>query len=191
VHHEELSKNIRISFKGITKLVLDKDIKKALNKHFKDYLADTETYLDTQKIERDAIWDGMHGIITNITNKQPRELISKYRNLWKIEEAFRVNKHNLKMRPIYHWNPKRIHAHIAMCYMAFAVLKLIQYKVALTQPRYSVMDVIETMLSVQSSIHVHKKTKDKYKMPGSMSYEASALYKAFGVHRDLDASIYQ
>ena len=64
-------------------------------------------------------------------------------------------------------------------------------KLALTQSKFSVIDVIETMLSVQSSIHVHKKTKDKYKLPGSMSYEASALYRAFGVKRELDASIYQ
>ena len=190
--HEELSKNLaNITNKLVAICYSDKDLKKILNHYFKDYLPDTSTYLDQNKIEVDTIWDGMHGIITNIKDKEPQELISKYRNLWRIEDAFRINKHNLKMRPIYHWNSKRIHAHIAMCYMAFAVLKLIQYKVALTQPRYSVIDVLETMLSVQSSIHVHKKTKDKYKMPGSMSYEASALYRAFGVHRNLDASIYQ
>jgi transposase len=191
VKHEALSKDIDINNGLITKSISDKEIKKALNKHFKDYLPDFSTYLDQAKINADAIWDGMHGIITNIKDKEPQELISKYRNLWKIEDAFRINKHNLKMRPIYHWSSKRIHTHIALCYMGFAVLKLIQYKVALTQPRYSVIDVLETMLSVQSSIHVHKKTKDKYKMPGSMSYEASALYRAFGVQRNLDASVYQ
>lgn len=189
--NEELSKGITINKQLVDKSISEKEIKKALNKQFKDYLPDVNTYVDENKINADSIWDGMHGIITNIKNKEPRELISKYHNLWRIEEAFRINKHNLKMRPIYHWSPRRIHSHIAMCYMAFAVLKLIQYKVALTQPKYSVIDVLETMLSVQSSIHVHKTTKDKYKLPGSMSYEASALYKAFGVRRSLDASIYQ
>lgn len=189
-YHEELSKKININKQLIDKTISTRDIKKEFDKHFKDYLPAINTDVDQNKIQDDAIWDGMHGIITNIKNKEPRELISKYQSLWRIEEAFRINKHNLKMRPIYHWNIKRIHSHIAMCYMAFAVLKLIQYKVRLTQPRFSVIDVLETMLSVQSSIHVHKKTKDKYKLPGSMSYEASALYRAFGVHRNLDASIY-
>jgi len=192
--NEELSTHIetnKLNKQLVDKAITDKEAKKILNRIFKDYLPDVSTYIDENKISTDSIWDGMHGIITNIKDKEPRELISKYHNLWRIEEAFRINKHNLKMRPIYHWSPNRIHSHIAMCYMAFAVLKLIQYKVALTQPKYSVIDVLETMLSVQSSIHAHKKTKDKYKLPGSMSYEASALYKAFGVHRDLDASIYQ
>jgi transposase len=189
--YEELGKTIGINKQLVDGSISAKEIKKVLNRQFKDYLPNVSTYVDENKIHADSIWDGMHGIVTNIKNKEPHELINKYHNLWRIEEAFRINKHNLKMRPVYHWAPQRIHAHIAMCYMAFAVLKLIQYKVALTQPKYSVIDVIETMLSVQSSIHVHKKTKDKYKLPGSMSYKASALYKAFGVHRDLDASIYQ
>lgn len=184
-YHDPLSKGISGKLD-----VNEKAVKRILNKVFKDYVVDASTYIDNSKISEDELWDGMHGVITNIRDKSPAEIISKYRNLWHIEEAFRINKHNLKMRPIYHWQPKRIQTHIAMCYMTFAVLKLIQYKVALTQNRYSVIDVIETMLSVQSSIHIHKKTKDKYKMPGSMSHEASALYKAFGIHRSLDASVY-
>lgn len=184
-YHKELSKAVS------GKLHMDiKTAKRNLNKIFKDYIMDAASYIDNKKVARDEIWDGMHGVITNIKDKPANEIISKYRNLWHIEEAFRINKHNLKMRPIYHWSAKRIHAHIAICYMAFAVLKLIQYKVSLTQPRYSIINILETMLSVQSSIHVHKKTKDKYKIPGNMSHEASALYKAFGVHRSLDASIY-
>ena len=188
--HDELTKKLDITSEAIRKSSTSQEVKKILRKCFIDYLPDASTFIDENKINSDAIWDGMHGIITNIKDKSTHELLNKYHNLWRIEEAFRINKHNLKMRPIYHWNIKRIHAHIAMCYMSFAVLKLIQYKVELTQPKYSVIDIIKTMLSVQSSIHVHKTTKDKYKLPSSMSYEASALYKAFGVHRDLDASIY-
>lgn len=148
------------------------------------------TSLDALKIAQDEMWDGMHGVITNVTTATAFELLDKYHSLWHIEEAFRINKHNLKMRPIYHWTPKRIEAHVALCYMAFAVLKLIQYKVELTQIRYSVQDVLDVMVSVQASIHVHKITKDKYRIPGGMSHNASCLYKAFNLERSLDASIY-
>jgi transposase len=184
--HEGLTKAI----KGKINNYDIKSTKRNLNRIFKDYTIDAVSYVDHSKVTKDELWDGMHGVVTNIKNKSSSEIITKYRNLWRIEEAFRINKHNLKMRPIYHWNSKRIHAHIAICYMAFAILKLIQYKVALTQPRYSIANIMETMISVQSSIHVHKKTKDKYKIPGNMSHEASALYKAFGIHRSLDASIH-
>ena len=149
-----------------------------------------ETSLDINKIAKDEMWDGMHGIITNIHDKHAKELLAKYHSLWHIEEAFRINKHNLKMRPIYHWTEKRIESHVALCYMAFAVLKLIQYKVELTQIRYSVQDVLDVMISVQASIHIHKKTRDRYRLPSSMSHNASCVYRAFDIKRSLDASIY-
>lgn len=148
------------------------------------------TTLDETKITHDAMWDGLHGIITNIHDKHAKELLDKYHSLWHIEEAFRINKHDLKMRPIYHWTQKRIESHIAICYMAFAVLKYMQYKVELTQIKFSVQDVLDVLLKVQASIHVHKKTGDRYKLPSSMSNNARYIYKAFNVERSLDASIY-
>lgn len=151
---------------------------------------DEKITLDWDKIAKDQQWDGMHGIVTNIQDVQAKELIMRYGNLWRIEEAFRINKHNLRMRPIYHHKPERVKTHIALCYMTFTVLKLIQYQTQLTQPRYSIDNIIETMLSVQSSIHTHKVTKDQYRMPGAMSHEATALYRAFGVKRSQDAEIY-
>ena len=54
----------------------------------------------------------------------------KYSNLWRIEEAFRINKHNLRMRPIYHFKVKRVKTHIALCYMTFTILKLIQTEIS-------------------------------------------------------------
>lgn len=152
--------------------------------------ADEKISLDLDKISHDAEWDGMHGIVTNIVNAKTSDLIRRYSNLWRIEEAFRINKHNLRMRPIYHYKPERIKSHIALCYMTFAVLKLIQYQTQLTQPRHTIDNIIETMLSVQASIYTHKVTKDQYRIPGRMSNDASSLYQAFGVKRSMDAEVY-
>jgi transposase len=149
------------------------------------------TVIDDNKIIQEAMWDGMHGIITNIKDKSAKELLAKYHSLWHIEEAFRINKTDLKMRPIYHWTAKRIESHIAICYMTFALLKYIQYKVEITQIKYSVQDVLEVLLKIQSTIFIHKVTKDRYRMPSSMSNNAKCIYKAFDVERSLDASIYQ
>jgi len=149
-----------------------------------------KSHLDQNKINNDAMWDGMHGVITNVQDDSIATILNQYSNLWKIEEAFRINKHNLGMRPIYHFKKKRIESHIAICYMAFTVLKFIQYQTQLTQPRYTIDNILETMLSVQSSIYTHKVTKDQYKIPGSTSNEARVLYQAFGIKRNQDASIY-
>lgn len=145
--------------------------------------------LDDHKIAKAEEWDGLHGIITNISDDSPQSLIARYARLWVIEESFRINKHTLEMRPIFHWVPPRIHAHIAICYMAFSILKHLQYRVNLTQ-KISVNEILDELLNVQASIYVHKKTKDKYRIPGYLTHKARKIYKTFSLERSLDATVY-
>jgi transposase len=162
------------------------------NQGVKQFITRDETALislDENKIAVAQEWDGLHGIITNIEHDSPQSLIARYARLWVIEESFRINKHTLEMRPIFHWVPPRIHAHIAICYMTFSVLKQLQYRVNLTQ-KISINEILDELLNVQASIHIHKKTKDKYRLPGYFSNKARKIYKTFGVERSLDAAIY-
>ena len=145
--------------------------------------------LDEDKIEIAAQWDGLHGIITNIRDDTPASLIFRYARLWVIEESFRVNKHTLEMRPIYHWATPRIHAHIAICYMTFTVLRHLQYRVNLTQ-KISIDTILDELMNVQASIYRHKRTKDRYRVPGAYSNNARKIYKTFELERSLDATIY-
>ncbi|WP_342278584.1 IS1634 family transposase [Candidatus Tisiphia endosymbiont of Myopa tessellatipennis] len=148
-----------------------------------------KSYIDAEKIEQNALWDGMHGVITNDQTITPHEAIAKYARLWVIEEQFRINKHNLQMRPIFHWTKQRIEAHIAVCYMSFAVLKTIEYKVALTQ-KISVTNIVELLISVQASILRHTKTGDFYRLPSAIKNEARKIYKTFNIKRSDHAEIY-
>ena len=175
----------------------------------------SDNYLDQEKIEADAMWDGFHGVITNIkpaeqrhkdiegqnkeankeetkqANKEENKedlgyILSQYHRLVKIEDCFRVNKTTLKMRPIYHFKPERIHAHIAICYMAFAVVRQLEYRVKLLK-KLSIASIIEELNSVQSSIYVHKVTGDKYRVPGCFSNDARKIYDSINLTRCIDA----
>ena len=145
--------------------------------------------LDLQKVEDASLWDGLHGIITNIPDQTPESLIVRYSNLWKIEESFRINKCTLKMRPMFHWVPRRIHTHIALCYMTFSILRHVEYRVNLMQ-KVSINIILDTLLNTQASIYIHKKTKDRYRVPGNFSNDARKIYKAFGLERLLNAEIF-
>lgn len=173
-----------IGIKGSTKKLISNSGVKKYTK-----TKDTITEIDECKIEEDALWDGLHGVITNNRKITPLEAILKYSRLWVIEESFRINKHNLKMRPIYHYTPKRIKSHIAICYMSFAILRNIEYKVSLTQ-KISPKRIVELLLGVQTSILQHKVTKDLYKLPGLFKKEARKIYKTFNIKRKPDAQIY-
>ena len=78
-----------------------------------------ELDVDMGKMEEESKWDGLHGVVTD-SKDAPLKILTMYRQLWRIEEAFRVNKHDLRMRPVYHWSEERVRAHILVCYLAFS-----------------------------------------------------------------------
>jgi len=51
------------------------------------------------------------------------EIINNYGHLWKIEKAFRISKHDLRIRPIYHRLHRRIEAHICIAFVSYKVYK--------------------------------------------------------------------
>ena len=75
--------------------------------------------LNQQAIEREAIKDGFFGVITNVQNKSAKDLVSYYKDLWKVEDAFGELKGTLKARPIFHWTDKRIMGHLVMCFISY------------------------------------------------------------------------
>ena len=188
------AKNRQLIVDKITKLIAkDSDGNKLIsNKGIKKYtksINKSRVILDEAKIDADRAWDGMHGVITNIIDKPAIEILSRYARLWVIEESFRINKHTLKMRPIYHWKKERIEAHIAICYMSFSVLRHLQYQVKLTQ-KVSVDDILQELMNVQASIYIHKDTGDCYRVPGHVTHNANKIYRAFGLTRSSDATVY-
>lgn len=154
------------------------------NQGVKKYTSSDEskTVLDQDKIERDARWDGLHGIITNIKEESATSLLARYARLWKIEESFRINKHTLSMRPIFHFKPERIKTHIAICYMSFSILRYMEYVAKLTQ-KISLDVLLEELMNVQASVYRHIPTGRLYKLPGKFTHVAGRIYKAFEIER--------
>jgi transposase len=74
--------------------------------------------INEKAIEEDAEWDGFHGIaVSNSSKLSVVEALARYRDLWHVEEAFRVAKCTFRTRPIFHWAPHRIKAHVLLCFM--------------------------------------------------------------------------
>ena len=68
----------------------------------------------------------------------PEEALGHYKGLWQIEETFRISKHDLQIRHIYHWSPRRIEAHIAICYMALVLVRHLEYRVKVQYKKLSI-----------------------------------------------------
>lgn len=78
--------------------------------------------INAEKITEDAQWDGLKGYLTN-TDLTAEAVYEQYHDLWVIERAYRITKGTLEMRPIFHFSPKRIEAHVCICFVAYKVYK--------------------------------------------------------------------
>lgn len=76
--------------------------------------------IDMEAFEKDSEWDGLKGYVTN-TILSDAEVIGNYHNLWFIERAFRMNKTDLRIRPMYHRLRNRIEGHICICFCAYVL----------------------------------------------------------------------
>jgi transposase len=107
--------------------------------------------IDKEKFEADTQWDGLKGYITNSTLPK-NKIIENYNHLWKIENAFRISKHDLKIRPIYHHLQNRIEAHITINFVAYKIYKelerqLKEKNIALSPEK--VIDIAKTIYQVE------------------------------------------
>ena len=173
----------RIGAEGDTgKLITNQGVKKYTKSE------SSKTIIDQEKVDRDSQWDGLHGVITNIQEDKASAILARYARLWKIEESFRINKHTLSMRPIYHFKPERIKTHIAICFMAFSVLRHMEYHVKLTQ-KISLETMLDELTHVQASYYRHTPTGKIYRMPGKFSHNAAKIYKSFQLQRNNNAQV--
>lgn len=176
----------RILQKIDKKIGKGKNAKKLVsNSGYQKYLSctgESKLFLDAKKIAQDAVWDGLHGVITNC-DSSTEELLSQYKRLWVIEESFRLHKHNLSLRPIYHFKPERIEAHILICYLAFALIRHLEFRVALQQEKISMNEMRAALWRVQSSYLREDGTDNRYRLPSTVSVTARKLYQVMGIKR--------
>lgn len=72
-----------------------------------------------------ALSEGCYMLRTNIKDWDGERLWHAYIQLTEAETAFRIQKSDLKIRPIWHQKAERVQAHILVCFLAYVVWKTI------------------------------------------------------------------
>lgn len=148
---------------------------------------ETKYRMNLERIERDAQYDGLHGIETNRqveTEDDVRDVLGAYGTLWRIEEDFRIAKSDLRIRPDFHWTEKRIRSHIAICFLALLMEKYLDVQLRNKRKRgMSAGAIREALLQVQSSLLRDYDTGKLYRLPVRMGEKSREIYKAVGLKR--------
>jgi hypothetical protein len=69
---------------------------------------------------------GLKGYTTNLPDPSAEFVIGAYHQLWRIEKSFRMSKHDLRARPIYHHKRESIDAHLTIVFAALAITRFIE-----------------------------------------------------------------
>lgn len=92
------------------------------NKGYRQYLKASKSTvtIDYNTIRREGRYDGKYMLKTN-TGLLPGQVILAYKELWRVEMAFRELKSGLELRPIYHWTESRVRGHVMVCFWALVL----------------------------------------------------------------------
>jgi transposase len=96
-----------------------------------------------------SVSQGTYILRTNIEEWSDEELWKTYIQLTEAEAAFRIQKSDLCVRPIWHHKQDRIKAHILICFLAYVMWKTLQQ----WQSRAGLGDSPRTILTELSRIH--------------------------------------
>jgi len=67
--------------------------------------------------------EGCYMLRSNIRDRTAQELWEAYIQLTEAENAFRIEKQDLKIRPIWHQKEERVQAHLLVCFLAYVLWK--------------------------------------------------------------------
>jgi transposase len=70
--------------------------------------------------------EGTYILRTNVSDWTPEELWRTYVQLTEAEAAFRIQKSDLSIRPIWHQKAERVKAHILVCFLAYVLWKTLE-----------------------------------------------------------------
>ena len=69
---------------------------------------------------------GCYVLRSNVNDWTPEMLWRTYVQLTEAEAAFRIHKTDLSLRPIWHHKEERVQAHILVCFLAYAMWKMLE-----------------------------------------------------------------
>lgn len=102
----------------------------AIRKHqYLDFTIKDKPKIDQVALEAASRWDGIKGYVTNNFTMTQTEVIEHYRDLYKVEQSFRMSKTDLRIRPTFHFRQRRIEAHVIICMLSLCVLRMLEFQV--------------------------------------------------------------
>ncbi len=94
--------------------------------------------------------DGYYLLRTNLQGRDARTLWRTYIGLTQIEDCFRVTKHDLGLRPVFHHRQDRTQAHILVCFLSLVMWRTLEHWMSASGLGTAPRKLLEELAEVRS-----------------------------------------
>lgn len=82
--------------------------------------------MDLKAVKAMERLDGKYLLRTSDDTLSTEDVALGYKQLLKVEEAFRTLKQSLELRPVYHRKEERIRAHVLLCWLGLMLIRIVE-----------------------------------------------------------------
>lgn len=134
------------------------------------------------KLENDEKLDGTFIIQTNQENYTGEKLIKIYKNLSTVENAFKIIKNDLDIRPMYHWKEERVKGHVYICVLAYFIVNAIEYKAQKSKLNKSARKILKELSKI-SLLDINLPDKQKRYALTTIDKKQKEILRAFNIKK--------
>jgi hypothetical protein len=124
-HRAEILEKLKAELKNLKKDHPKAACRLIASKRYGRYLGVDDKgrpFLDRERIKRAEHLDGKFVLTTNDDTLSVADIALGYKGMWIIESCFKKMKTTgLEVRPMFHWMPQRITAHVKLCVLALMI----------------------------------------------------------------------
>lgn len=100
-------------------------------------------YINEETIAQEEQFDGFYAVCTSLEeDASAKEIVSINKRRWRIEECFRIMKHEFKARPAFLSRDDRIKAHFMTCFIALILYRFLEKKLG---ERYTTSEILSCL----------------------------------------------
>ena len=125
--------------------------------------ADIRHYLDTDKIEDEALYDGMYAVTTDLLDDDVKDILKVSEGRWEIEECFRIMKTDFEARPVFVHADVRIRAHFLICFLSLVIYRYLEKDLGQDFTCEMILDKLKSMnfANIQDQGFIPLYTRDR------------------------------
>lgn len=135
--------------------------------------------LDTEKIEKEAAYDGFYGLATSLDVDDVAGILKVAAGRWEIEECFRIMKEEMRARPAFVSRKDRIRAHFLTCFIALVMFRIVEKRL---EGRYTCPQIIDTL----KSMYMERVRGEGWRPLYTRTKLTDAFHEAFGFRTDYE-----